>query len=91
MDVVVDIVGSNFVVLLVVVAVVDAAVLLVEVIGVAIEEFVVGKEIMFAVVINSMIPNSGIRMISSPGILVTAASGVVVSFSSMIVVFDEVG
>ena len=89
MDVAVDIVGSKFVVLLVVV--VDAAVLLVEVIGVAIEEFVVGKDIMFAVVINSMIPNSGIRMISSPGILVTAASGVVVSFSSMIVVFDEVG
>ena len=91
MDVVVDRVGSNFVVLLAVFAVVDTGVLLVEGIGVAIEEFVVGKDIMFAVVINSMIPNSGIRMISSPGILVTAASGVVVSFSSMVVVFDEVG
>jgi hypothetical protein len=88
MDVVVDVLGSKFVVLLVVVAVVDAAVLLVEGIGVAIEEFVVGKDVMFAVVINSMIPNSGIRMISSPGILVTAASGVVVF---MVVVFDEVG
>ena len=91
MDVLVDIVGSKFVVLLVVVAVVDAAVLLVEVIGVAIEEFVFGNDVILAVVINSMIPNSGIRMISSEGILVTAASGVVVSFSSMIVVFDEVG
>ena len=91
MDVVVDIVGSKFVVLLVVVTVVDAAVLLVEVIGVAIEEFVVGKDVIVAVVINSMIPNSGIRMISSPGILVTAASGAVISFSSMVVVFDEVG
>ena len=89
MDVAVDIVGSKFVVLLVVV--VDAAVLLVEVIGVAIEEFVVGKDIMFAVVINSMIPNSGIRMTSFAGILATAAFGVVVSFSSMDVVFDEVG
>ena len=91
MDVLVDIVGSKFVVLLVVVAVVDAAVLLVEVIGVAIEEFVFGNDVILAVVINSMIPNSGIRMISSEGILVTAASGVVVSFSSMVVVFDEVG
>ena len=89
MDVAVDIVGSKFVVLLVVV--VDAAVLLVEVIGVAIEEFVVGKDIMFAVVINSMIPNSGIRMTSFAGILATAAFGVVVSFSSMDVVFDGVG
>ena len=87
MDVVVGIVGSKFVVLIVVV---DAAVLLVEVIGVAIEEFVVGKDVIVAVVINSMIPNSGIRMISSAGILVTAASGVFVSFSSMVVVFEEV-
>ena len=90
MDVAVDIVGSTFVVLLVVVTVVDAAVLLVEVIGVAIEEFVVGKDVIDAVVTNSMIPNSGIRMISSPGILVTAASDVFVSFSSMVIVFDEV-
>ena len=78
MDVVVDTVGSKFVVLLVVV---DAAVLLVELIGVAIEEFVVGKDVIVAVVINSMIPNSGIRMISSAGILVTAASGVVMKKS----------